>query len=147
MTKSPPPGVPEELIAEARSLASGDAPAPDTDLYTLFSALTTLTGEIRLQGRAFKQLSDLLTPLAQTPDLISQLREAQLQSTLAMENALAERSDRDAASPVEFKQVCDVMIDLYDRLQRGLLTCDAGIQSLQARPRTGLFHRLAGTCA
>lgn len=139
----PPRGMPENLLTEAIAIASGQQTAPESDLYTLFASLTTLTGEIRLQGRAFKQLSDLLAPLSGTPALLEQLHEAQLESAASIQ-ALAEPLDEDDGPPVEFKQVCGVMIDLYDRLQRGLQTCDEGIASLQSRRKTGWLHRLLG---
>ena len=51
--EGPPLGIPPEILA-------GDA-APEsslTDWHTIWAAMTTLTQEIKLQGRAFKQLSD-----------------------------------------------------------------------------------------
>ena len=144
----PPRGVPDELLAEATAMVSstapGNPPAEETDLYTLFSALTTLTGEIRLQGRAFKQLTDLLSPLAETPALVAKLYEAQIESSESLQAMLAAHAEESDSSHVEFKQVCDVMIDLHDRLQRGLVTCEQGIQSLEARRKSGWFKRTFG---
>jgi molecular chaperone GrpE len=51
-----PRGIPEELLA-------GDETAVDestVDRYRMWAALTALTQEVKLQGRAFKQLSDTL---------------------------------------------------------------------------------------
>jgi len=149
LVEEPPPrGLPEPLLAEAAALATGDQPAPATDLYTLFAAVTGLTGEIRLQGRAFKQLGDLLTPLAQTPAMLAQLQQAQAESAAIMQAWIASQGDDRDAPPMETPQVCQVMIDMYDRLQRGLQTCDEGIAALQAgRPRGGLRRLLAGDSA
>jgi len=130
-----PRGVPEGLIAEAMATANEEQPDSETDRYSLFSALTSLTGEIRLQGRTFKQLSDLLSPLAEMPTMLAQLREAQSESTMSLQSMLESLAKEAEEEPVEFKQVCEVMIDLYDRLQRGLHTCDEGIRSLQAPRR------------
>src|SRR5438034_9891853 len=60
----PPARLPQDLLAELNG-DSPDAAQRKCDLYTLFSGLTTLTGEIRLQGRAFKQLIDTLVPLSE----------------------------------------------------------------------------------
>ena len=53
--EGPPEGIPAEFLA-------GDA-APDsslTDWYTMWAAMTALTQEVKLQGRAFKHLSESL---------------------------------------------------------------------------------------
>jgi molecular chaperone GrpE (heat shock protein) len=136
-----PRGLPEQILDEAIASVTEEQTAPEADLYTLFSAMTGLTGEIKLQGRSFKQLSDLLSPLSETPALLAQLREAQLQSDRSIQ-ALLESQKEQEEEPVQFKQVCDVMIDLYDRLRRGLNTCDQAIRSLQSRPKPGWVRRL-----
>src|SRR5258708_3810186 len=53
----PPPGIPPEI------LAGDSAPAENgpTDWYTMWAAMTALTQEVKLQGRAFRQLSEALT--------------------------------------------------------------------------------------
>jgi hypothetical protein len=54
--EEPPPGIPPEI------LAAGDSAGEDatTDWYTLWAAVTALTQEVKLQGRAFKQLTETL---------------------------------------------------------------------------------------
>ena len=143
----PPRGVPDALLAEATAAATEDSPAPQTDLYALFSALTTLTGEIRLQGRAFKQLSDLLTPLADAPALLARLHEASVDSAAQIQEALDREPPASDGSHIEFEQVCQVMIDLYDRLQRGLQTCDEGIQTLKTQGASRWLSRFTGKAA
>ncbi len=125
----PPRGVPEHLLNQAMAIAQGSQSPAETDLYTLFSALTALTGEIRLQGRTFKQLTDLLSPLAEAPATLARLEEA------------VDKGDSDDPA-LSIDQVCAVMIDLYDRLHRGLQTCDDGMQSLAARTRRGWLRPL-----
>jgi molecular chaperone GrpE len=54
--EAPPSGIPPEIL-------TGDA-APEsavTDWYAMWAAMTALTQEVKLQGRAFKQLSESLT--------------------------------------------------------------------------------------
>jgi len=113
---APPPGVPHHLLSEAQSDITDLERGAESDLYALFSALTALTGEIRLQGRAFKQLGELLTPLAETPQLIAELRDS-----------VGPDADE---QQIPFKEVCQIMIDLHDRLQRGLQTCDEAISAV-----------------
>lgn len=142
LEEPPPPGIPERFLAEAEANSAEDAKSQTVDLYTLFSGLTGLTGEIGLQGRAFKQLSELLAPLSETPAILTQLREAQEQSAASIEVLLEAQENEPEEEPLQFKAVCDVMIDLYDRLQRGLQTCDEGIRSLQVPRKTGVLQRL-----
>ena len=126
----PPAGLPAELLAELGDEADGAA--SDCDLYTLFSGLTTLSGEIRLQGRAFKQLVDALAPLGQLPQQFERLEKSVTPPSEA------------GGLPVSSDEVCSVMLDLYDRLNRGLETCDQGIASLRQRQRRGWLRRLLG---
>lgn len=54
--EQPPPGIPDEI------LTGEEIPAEEgqTDLYTMWAAVTALTQEVKLQGRSFKQLSETL---------------------------------------------------------------------------------------
>lgn len=131
----PPAGLPQELLEEAEA-ASAVAPLgtadPACDLYTLFAALTTLTGEIRLQGRAFKQLTDALAPLADVPHQLERLGNLDDQQASEVGELLVSSGD-----------ICEVMLDLYDRLERGLRTCDHGIASLRGR-KSGRLRQWMG---
>jgi molecular chaperone GrpE len=51
-----PRGIPEELLTDAGTGAEEST----VDRYRMWSALTALTQEVKLQGRTFKQLSDTL---------------------------------------------------------------------------------------
>ncbi len=135
--ESAPTGLPEELIAEIDAETGGaGAAARDCDLYTLFAGFTTLSGEIRLQGRAFKQLIDALSPLSQLPQQIDRL-ENDLQGRSALQAAPGEL-------PVSAAEICTAMLDLYDRLNRGLGTCDRGLGSLKEQHRRGWLRRWFG---
>jgi molecular chaperone GrpE len=54
--EGPPAGIPAEIL-------EGDSPAESSpmDWYTMWSAVTALTQEVRLQGRAFKQMGETLS--------------------------------------------------------------------------------------
>ncbi len=54
--EGPPPGIPAEIL-------QGDAEAETSpmDWYTMWAAVTALTQEVRLQGRAFKQMGETLS--------------------------------------------------------------------------------------
>lgn len=55
-SEAPPPGVPPEILSGDEALSEETG----TDWYALWAAVTALTQEIKLQGRAFKQLNDNL---------------------------------------------------------------------------------------
>ena len=58
--EAPPSGLTAELLS---ALETGDPLPPvdrSCDLYSLWCAMTALTQEVRLQGRAFTQLKDTL---------------------------------------------------------------------------------------
>jgi hypothetical protein len=57
--EDPPQGIPAEI------LAGDQAESSPTDWYTMWAAVTALTQEIKLQGRAFKQLSESLAAEAE----------------------------------------------------------------------------------
>jgi len=97
--EKPPQGLSAELLS---SLAAEPKPISNgrCDLYSMWAAVTALTQEVRLQGRSFKQLRESLAPIAiLAPQLPEVHREAQ-------ERARGE--------------VLDVLLDLCDRLDRGL---------------------------
>ena len=97
--EEPPQGIAAELLA---SLSAETAAHPEDlcSLYSMWAAVTSLTQEVKLQGRSFKQLSETLGPLA---DLAPQLGEMRRE---AQEGAR--------------REMLDVLLDLRDRLGRGL---------------------------
>jgi hypothetical protein len=138
----PPQGLPPELLEQVQSPSSQEQLErnEESDLYTLFSALTTLSGEIRLQGRAFKQLTDALSPV---PTRLQALESSQSQAADALD---ALRNDQALSAddlPASGKEICQLLVDLYDRLDRGVRTCDQTIASLTAR-RPGALARMLG---
>ena len=94
-----PQGITAELLS-ALATETGVSANGRCDLYSIWAAVTALTQEIKLQGRSFKQLSETLAPLA---DLAPQLPE--------MHREAQERARR---------EMLDVLLDLRDRLGRGL---------------------------
>jgi GrpE len=80
-----------------------------SDLYSVQAALTALTQEVKLQGRSFKQLSEAVAPA-----LESQAAEARLEAR---------------------GEVIDALLDLHDRLARGMEAADEAAKVLAVRPR------------
>jgi molecular chaperone GrpE len=146
----PPEGIAEEVLAEIESATGHSAPrGADADLYTLFSALTTLSGEIRLQGRAFKQLTDALAPLSALPRGIEQLYSLQQDSAERIDQLLAqtrpsEKESAESSLPPP-KQVLAVLMDLYDRMNRGKRVLQSAADALVARAPRGVGRWFAGS--
>lgn len=115
--EDPPSGVDAEILA-ALAGSSGDGARQETaGNYSLWAALTALTQEVKLQGRSFKELNETLG---------------------AQASRMAER-ERDLQRETEHrcrKEALGVLIDLRDRLGRGLGSVKASEMEIsQATPR------------
>ena len=118
--EAPPLGLTAELLS---ALQTGDPLPPvdnGCDLYSLWSAMTTLTQEVRLQGRMFKQLNDTL----------SRSREA---SAAERQNAdmIADESSSETPRITQArKREIDILLDLRDRVERGRSTAHSAAEEL-----------------
>ena len=124
--EEPPRGVDAEILAAMAGDSEGLARPAPTAAYSLWAAMTALTQEVKLQGRSFKELNDTLGSQAN--------RMAERQRELLRET---ERRCR--------KEVLGVLIDLRDRLGRGLESVRASeAQISKAAPigwRARIFSR------
>jgi hypothetical protein len=138
----PPEGLPAELLADVLA-ASDQSVGIESDLYAVVSALTKLSGEVGLQGRAFRQVTEALAPLSQLPGRLERLETAQI--LVAEELARhAEEAPDDAGLP-DPRELLSLFFDLYDRLERGLRTFEASVEALkQESAVTGWRGRLLG---
>ena len=119
LTEEPPPeGLAAGLLAALKDGETVPAREGQTDLYSLWSAMTGLTQEVRIQSRTFRQLYD----------------------------TLATRLDATAgdAAAAPTKSQLDLLLDLHDRLQRGLDTAREAAARLVAAPRRSLLYRWLG---
>lgn len=95
ISEEPPAGVAAEMLAALDPETK--EPGSHADLYSLWAAMTALTQEVKLQGRAFQDVSHQLEALPN--------RERELERE-------TERRCR--------KEMLNVLIDLEDRLERGM---------------------------
>jgi molecular chaperone GrpE len=107
--EEPPRGVDAEIL-EAMTADDQDSEAGAE--YSLWSAMTALTQEVKLQGRSFKELSAAVA--AQSNAASGPKGEPDRERELVRET---ERRCR--------KEVLGVLIDLRDRLKRGLESVQA----------------------
>jgi molecular chaperone GrpE len=122
--EEPPRGIDAEILAAmAAGGSEGGVPQAPTDAYSLWAAMTALTQEVKLQGRSFKELNDTLG---------------------SQESRMAER-ERDLLRETERrcrKEVLGVLIDLRDRLGRGLESVRASEAEISKTARPGWRARL-----
>lgn len=129
-----PEGLPPELLA---ALQNGDSlpltASPGGDLYSLWSAMTTLAQEVRVQGRLFKQLNETL------------LRNRDAQSEEAAPEPVAREEKQ---QPVGRQQI-DLLLDLRDRMERGVGAAhDAAAELAPSRlPRLARWLGVGGAYA
>jgi len=123
--EEPPSGLAAELL---QAILSGEPLPPikgSADLHTLWSAVTALTQEVRLQSRAFRQMSEAL---AQLPATVAERIQQDFSSGLVGSPEEEEEAAEEAPETVPEasfegrpeKQQIDLLIDLRDRLERGL---------------------------
>lgn len=114
--EAPPTGIDAEILAAV----TGENAAPDDDRqcdsYALWSAMTALTQEIKLQGRAFQDLTQELS--ANTAKASEELRTVYAERERGLQREADRRSRR---------EILNALIDLRDRLGRG-------IETVRARP-------------
>jgi molecular chaperone GrpE len=105
--EAPPAGIDPEILS---ALAGGENAEADRrcDAYSLWAAVTALTQEVKLQGRAFLELNHTLE--AQTTRMLEEIRGAYAERERNLQRD-AERRCR--------REILSALIDLRDRLGRG----------------------------
>jgi hypothetical protein len=111
-SENPPAGIDaailDSVLNHSPNTARNSEGARRCDEYTLWEAMTALTQEIKLQGRAFQELNRTMT--AQTEKIADELRAVYAER----ERALRRETERRCR-----KDILGALIDLRDRLTRG----------------------------
>jgi molecular chaperone GrpE len=149
-----PSGIPSEILAE---LQDGDSSAGSNDkagdLYSVYAAMTALVQEIRLQGRAFKQLSDNLDPIRNMGGALDAAlaahQEALTEARRIADEALAQKTARDRSLIVDAEAKANrsfliLLVELHERLKRGLEPARQLAVSLSKVAHPSWRRRLAG---
>jgi len=121
----------DPVVCESRAAQAG------CDLYSLWSAVTALAEETRLQGRAFKQLHESLTPMQGLVESVGGVLQRYMTSLEEQDRRLSE-STRQAV----LQEVLGTLIDMRDRLVRGAETADTWLQQAQTPPKLSWGARL-----
>jgi molecular chaperone GrpE len=137
-SENPPAGIDADILESVLN-DSPDRAAKDRDnaracdLYALWAAMTALTQEIKLQGRAFQELNRTLT--AQTEKIADELRAVYAERERALRREMERRSRKD---------VLGALIDLRDRLARGRESARVREEEIATADRDGWLPRMLG---
>ncbi|HTQ86772.1 MAG TPA: nucleotide exchange factor GrpE [Candidatus Solibacter sp.] len=129
-SEEPPSGIDSELLAAA---TAGSEEEDGHDSYALWAAMTTLAQEVKLQSRSFKELSDAVG--AQPAGTAEEIRAAFEQ--------VRER-EREVQRATEYrcrKDALGVLMDLRDRMARGLEAVRGGEAEIARSSKAGWFAR------
>ena len=130
--EDPPPGIGAEILESV--LRDSSNPNDDTassrqcDSYALWAAMTALTQEIKLQGRAFQELNNTLA--AQTEKIAEELRAMYAERERTVRGETERRCRRD---------ILGALVDLRDRLGRGRESVRAREREIAALGSAGWF--------
>lgn len=135
--ENPPAGIDADILESVLNgspdgAAKGQDNARACDSYALWAAMTALTQEIKLQGRAFQELNRALE--AQTGKIADELRAVYAERERALRRETERRCRRD---------VLGALIDLRDRLARGRESARVREGEMAAADR-GWFPRMLG---
>jgi molecular chaperone GrpE len=145
--EDPPSGIAAEILSE---IQAGEPKGSPTDLYSLWSAMISLTQEVKLQGRAFKRLEETIEPWIESAETITAThtealsearRFAELASTerRSQDDAIARTAEKRARG-----EMIAVLVDLRDRLKRGAESAGTHIVEAEKAARTSWLGRLRG---
>ena len=135
--EDPPAGIDAEIldsVLNAPPERAADDNARDCDSYALWAAMTALTQEIKLQGRAFEELNRTLA--AQAGKIGDELRAVYAERERALRRETERRCRRD---------VVGALIDLRDRLARGRESVRIREAEIAAAKPAGWLARILGT--
>jgi len=124
LTERPPEGIDAAILAAVTE--GGDSAQENgrgCDSYGLWTAMTALTQEIKLQGRAFQDLNHALA--GHTEKIAEELRAVYAERERTLQREIERRCRKEALSG---------LIDLRDRLGRGLETARSRQTDIAAAP-------------
>ena len=128
--EDPPRGVDAELLAALAGANEGGTRPEPADAYSLQAAVTALAQEVKLQGRSFKELNETLG--------------SQAERMSERERDLLRESERRETERRCRKEILGVLIDLRDRLGRGLESVRAAEAEMPKTAPRGWLARWFG---
>ncbi len=154
--EKPLDGVAAELLAEldnSKEAKGVDPGAGAYDLHSTWSVLTALTQEIKLQGRAFKQLSEQMTPFdgldATIDKLIAKHLDILHEARRIAEEGRTDRRQRESELKLQAREdarreLISLIVDIRDGLMIGLRSAAESqkkLKNYRSRSRLKSFFR------
>lgn len=130
-SEEPPAGIDEGLLS---SLVAGREEESGSDSYALWAAMTTLAQEVKLQGRSFKELSEAVG--MQPSRIGEEMRAAWNERWREREREIQRATEHRCR-----KEALGVLVDLRDRLARGLEAVRSGGAEIAAHGEPGWLAR------
>ncbi len=150
--EEPPAGLAAEILTELAEdgpiAGPGPGPRRPVDLYTLWSSLTALSQEIKLQGRSFKQLQENLSPWSERAEQVLQAHgEALATVHRLVQRVGAEGEARQAEAARQIgqrvrREQLDQLVELRERLLRGVETAHGHRATARELLDRGIFGRI-----
>lgn len=128
----------QQLQADTPTAGFNEAEA-GCDLYALWSAVTAMTEETRLQGRAFKQLHEGLSPMQEMVGSVATMLQ-RYQAALDQQEQKTNEAWRQAA----WKDILQTLIDMRDRLIRGAESARTWLERPGPVQESGFWGRVRG---
>ena len=146
--EKPLEGIEPELLSE---LEAGNSSVNKDDLYSTWSAMTALTQEVKLQGRAFRELSNELKSMPGLGASVEKLGEAH-RGAVADARGMAERAHavltghkndlKIEARARARHDVISVLLDIRERLVIGLRSTKESQQKLDVYENPNWLKKL-----
>jgi molecular chaperone GrpE (heat shock protein) len=133
-SEEPPGGIDGEILSALAADSEGTGELDRScDSYALWAAMTALTQEVKLQGRAFKELNDTLG--SQASRIGEEMRAAYRERERELQREVERRCRR---------EILSALVDLRDRLGRGLESVREGaLEIAKAADATWLQRLIA----
>jgi molecular chaperone GrpE len=130
--EGPPGGIDGEILSALTADDEGDGEADRRcDSYALWAEMTALKQEVKLQGRAFKELNDTLG------SQVSRIGEEMRAAYRERERELQREAERRCR-----REILSALIDLRDRLGRGLESVQEGAAEMARVGAASWLERL-----
>lgn len=139
--EQPPEGIAAEILAQLETDGPPDAAGEDwtdCDWHALWSAMTTMAEETRLQGRAFKQLHEGLSPMQDLVGSVSDMLH-RYETSLDRQEQRANETARQTA----WGDILETLIDMRERLLRGIQSTQTWLERPRPAHKSGF---VAGLC-
>ena len=135
-----PGGIGQVLLDQLNAEGADGPQVAGPDLYTLHSAMTALTQEVKLQGRTFQRVASELDPLP--AGQLAAIEENRRLARLVEEGLKALRESSEGIVTKEKKRLLEAIVNVRERLLRGADAVEEYREVTAESDPPGFFRRL-----